>query len=109
MDMTLESLSRGISMFASEHVHETKATGFARMGIAHDVCLGNLAVLLKKLGDVLFIQLWMDAGNKKIRSRVRTLFVSIAIVAGRSAGSQEPILSVSISTVEETYRASPRS
>ena len=49
------------------------------MGIAHDVALLNLAILLEKTGDLLFGKTGMDSCHEEVGARVASTRVFILV------------------------------
>ena len=49
------------------------------MWITHNVTLLDLAKLLKEAGDFVFAEAWVNAGNKKVGSRVSSAFFTVLV------------------------------
>lgn len=78
--LTLQALLRCIRLFSSDHLDETKPTALAAVGVAHDIALLDLAILLEQASDLVLSETRVNAGDEEVRSGVRC--VSTAAVGG---------------------------
>lgn len=54
------------------------------MGIAHDVALLDLSILLKEAGDLFLAESWMNAGDEEVGSSVHGVLAIISILLWRT-------------------------
>jgi len=78
-DLALETLLGGIGHVRSNHLHESKPTRLLGVGIAHDLALLNLAVLLEEARNLSLGQLGVDASDEKVGSRVDGAVITAVI------------------------------
>lgn len=75
--LTLKTLLRSVGLLACCHLDKSEATGFLGMRISHDLTLLYFTILLEEASDFELRQLWMDASDKEIRSRVDSAIICI--------------------------------
>jgi hypothetical protein len=87
MDFTLETLFGGIGLVGSDHLDETEAARLLCVGIAHDVALLDLAVLLEQARNLLLGERGVDAGDEEVGALVAALILLLARNRGWTTAS----------------------
>lgn len=84
MDLSLQTLLGRVSLIRGDHLDEAEAARLLGVGIAHDVALLNLAVLLKETGDLFLTKRRMNAGDEQVGARVAALVIIVPTLGGRA-------------------------
>jgi hypothetical protein len=91
VDLALKSFLGGISLVRGDHLDESEAARVLGMGIAHDVALLDLTVLLEETRDLFLRERGVDARDEEVGARVdAVVFLAVALavaVVGRRAAA----------------------
>lgn len=78
-DFALKTLFGSIGHIRSHHLDESEATGFLAVGIAHNLALLDLTVLLEEARNLSLGQLRVDTSDEKVGSRVDGTIITTVI------------------------------
>lgn len=92
MHLALETLLGSISLLRRDHLDEAEAARLLSVGIAHDVALLDLAVLLEQPRDVLLGERGVNARHEQVGARVARAGVVVVVARrGRRATVQASV------------------
>jgi hypothetical protein len=77
--LALEAFLGSFGLVRSNHLDKPKATGFFRMGIAHDLALLDITIFLEHFRNLGFCQSRMNAGYKEVWARVDCAIVILML------------------------------
>ena len=87
MNFSLQSLLGIIGLLSSNHLDEAEAARLLGVGVAHDVALLDIAILLEETRDFVLSESRVNAGDKQVGARVAALVIIVPALRGRTTAS----------------------